>query len=254
MSARLWALLLILVALLTLPSGLGAQTGEGDDLVDDATVEPEPTQTPIIIIVTATPVPLERSAREVQVLQYGGGRGIGSSVRSFGYAFIVENPNPNLEANRVQYQVVVYDSDGSVVDTDSSTLAVLPPNSRTGVAGTIRLAEGVRVVSMDVQARAERYVPPVSRPIMTTQGARYLPDRSSPRVTGVLTNPLGTAVQSVRASAVLYGPGDTIIGGGFANVPFIPAGGQAATDVSVHSSTAPTRVELYGNLTLASLQ
>ncbi len=60
-------------------------------------------------------------------------------------------------------------------------------------------------------------------------------------------------LKEIRVSAIAYDKAGNIIGAGSTYLDFVPAGGQAAVEVSVTTSAEPDRVELYPTLSFLTL-
>jgi hypothetical protein len=157
----------------------------------------------------------------------------------------------------VEYQVVAYDARGAVIATDDHFLEAILPGEQLGVAGDLLVPPEATVASIDVQLKANETlpfdgnVPEGTRSPLGSTGVTYQ-DGYVPTVTGMITNALDTDVTEVVVHAVAYDAQGAIIGGGMTYVAFIPAGGKAAAEVYVTTSSRPARVELYPTVTIAS--
>ena len=171
--------------------------------------------------------------------------GFGQDGSQMGVAFIVENPNPGHTFESSQYQIAAYDANNTVVETESGYVTLLLPGQRAGIATTMFLNEGVTVARVDVQLKAGRAQPSEPVPTFTVDAVTYMPEEYFPKVTGTITSPYQQDLENIRVSAVAYDAAGQIIGGGFTFVDFVPAGGQAAVEVSVTTAGPPASVELY---------
>lgn len=196
-----------------------------------ATEEPEPTPTP--------------APQALNVIAKGFGQG---EYGSLGFGFIVENPNPGLAVEDSRYQVAVYDANGTVIGTDSSYITVLFPGQKLGIAGQVFLPDGATAASIDVQVKPGQYEPFDPVPTFTTENVQYVGDQYFPKVTGIVKSPYQKDLEHIRVSAIAYDANGAIIGGGFTFLDFVPAGGQAAAEVSVTTTGAPASVEMYPSI------
>lgn len=180
-------------------------------------------------------------------------QGFGQDGIAVGVGFVVENPNQNLAIERSQYQIAGYDSSGRVLKTGSGYVERLEPGERLGIGNNLYLPDGTPMTRLEVQLQPSKVIPAAKRsPLLTATNITYLPDRYVPKVTGTIQNTQPKDQTFVRVSALLYDTGGRIIGAGFTYVDFIPANGQAATEVSVEVAWQPTRVELWPSRTSLS--
>ena len=180
-------------------------------------------------------------------------QGFGQSARQVGYAFLVQNPNPNFSIESMEYQATAYAADGRVLSSNSGYVEVLLPNQQLGVGDSIYVPEGAQVKSLEVQVRSTKFTKSDALTTLTTEKVTYVADRFSPKVTGVVKSPYSKDVKNIRANAVAYDASGKIIGGGFTYIDFVPANGQAAVEISVKTSENPVKVEIYPVLSALSI-
>ncbi|MBX5444564.1 hypothetical protein [Sphaerobacter sp.] len=231
-------------ALSSTPSGPQASGDTGAATTEPtptATVAPSPTTAPKPTTAPApTPAP-----QALAILAKGFGQG---EYRSASYAFIVENPNSGLAVEDSQYQVAVYDANGTVIETDSGYITILFPGEKLGIASSLFLPDGTEIDRLDVQVKPGRFEPFDQRPEFATENVNYVPDDYFPKVTGIVKSPYQKDLENIRVAAIAYDEAGNIIGGGFTYLDFVPANGQAAVDVSITTSGVPAKVELYATL------
>jgi hypothetical protein len=201
-----------------------------------ATPTPALEPTPTVPPPTPTPAP-----QNLTIVAHG----FGQDERSVGYAFIVENPNSGLAVVNSRYQVAAYDASGIVLTTDSGYIPIVLPGERLGIASDFYLNEGQVVDRVEVQVRTGDFEPLDVTSLFTTENVAYIADEYFPKVTGVVVSSATRDLESIRISAVAYDEAGNIIGGGFAYLDFVPAGGRAAVEASITTSAPPARVELY---------
>jgi hypothetical protein len=181
-------------------------------------------------------------------------QGFGRDGRSLGYAFVVENPDPQLAVENSQYQVAVYDADGVVVETDSDYVELLLPGRRFGIAGTVFLDQGITVSKIEVQLSEGAHVASSQIPTFAIDSVTYHRGEYTSRATGVVKNPYDRDVTDLYVSAVAYDAAGEVIGGGFTYLNFILANGATGVKVNITSASDAevASIELYAMLSALS--
>jgi hypothetical protein len=169
-----------------------------------------------------------------------------------GYGFIVQNPNTALAMQQLSYQVGAYDAVGNVLTTGSHFVELLLPGQRLGVGGDLFVPDGTVAARVDVQLLQGTYIAAGPAQPFATERVTFVPDAYFPKVTGVVRSPYQQAITNLRLGALTYNASGKIIGGGYTYLPFVPAGGQAAAEVSVVTAGTPARSELYAAVTILS--
>jgi hypothetical protein len=211
---------------------------------------PEPTPEPTLPPPTPTPEPLPtRVPTPVPAQLRLIDQGFGQDETQMSYAFIVTNPNPELLAQAVRYQVAAYDANGVVLATDTDTIAQIGPGQNAGVAEVLTLAPNLVVARIEVLLRPGQFVrsPPLQT-LTVTNGAFVVGD--PPNATGLIQNSFDRDLIDVTVIGIVYDDAG-IIGGGSNVVPFIPAQGQAPVSVPVATNLIGTRVAFWVNLVTA---
>lgn len=236
----------------------GSDVIEGTSIQTEA-VEKEPVSTskPVEIKPTATkkptkvpPTPTIKPEDLVIIAQ-----GFGQDEQEVGYGFILENPNQNLAFENSKYQIAAYDSNDTVVETESSYIELILPGQKLGIGGSIYLDEGVTVAKIVVQINAGDAEVVEETPIFTTDHIVYREGDWYSRVIGIINNPFDIAVADLRVSAVAYNTAGEIIGGGFTFLNFVSPLGKTGVELSVTSAGDVASVELYPVLSsLSSLR
>lgn len=204
------------------------------------TAQPEPTQP------TASPTPFQPPTREPTPVPASiviVAQGFGQRPAKVSYGFVVENPNPNLMAQNIRYQVAAYDAAGTVLLTDSDTITQVGPGQQMGVGKELSLASNLVVTRIDVLIRPGQFVQSPPLQLLEVSNAAFV-DGEPPNVTGVLTNPLARDLADLTIVGIAYDDVG-IVGGGTAVLPFAPAGGQAPVSVPVVTSQQVTRIQFF---------
>ncbi len=205
-----------------------------------AIVPPTPTEPP------ASPTPFQPPTREPTPMPEAlvvVAQGFGQRPGEVSYAFVVSNPNPDLMAQRVRYQVAVYDASGIVLATDTDEIAQIGPGQQMGVAKQLSLAASLVVARIDVLVRPGQYVSAPPLQLLEVTNAAFV-DGDPPNLTGILHNPLARDLADFTVIGIAYDDFG-IIGGGSVVLPFVPASGQAPVSIPLITDQQATRVEFY---------
>lgn len=208
-----------------------------------ATATLEPTLPPLTPTLapppTRAPTPRPVALRVVD-------QGFGQTAGRMSYAFVVNNPNPDLLAQSVRYQVAVYDPAGVVIATDNDIIMAIGPGQELGVAKDLSIAGELAVARIEILLRPGQFVrsPPLQT-LSVTNGA--IIGSGQPSVTGIVSNTFNRDLIEVKVIGIIYD--DTgIIGGGSSVLPFVPAQGQAAVSIPVVTGQSATRVAFWVEL------
>jgi hypothetical protein len=171
--------------------------------------------------------------------------GFGQDGQEIGYSFIVENPNLNFAIENSEYQIAAYDSNNTVVETDSGYIEIVLPEQALGIAGSLYADEGVKVSKIEVQLKQGDPEQTDSLPLFIVDATTYFPDEYFSSVTGRITNPFDRDLKDLRVSAILFDEAGEIIGGGYTYLNFILANSSTGVDVSVVSDGEVNSIEIY---------
>lgn len=214
--------------------------------------EPAPAPTPFAIptptpfptlppLPTATPVPAFTGA-PVVLLGQGFGRGTGNvSSREVGYAFLVNNPNSDLTALDVGYQLVLYDASGMAVGTDQGLVRRVLPGQRLGIGNRLYASADAMPVRLETRLTTGGFTREPAPVALVGEAATY----RDGRVSGDIRNDADSTAPLTLVSAITYDAAGQIVGGGSGQVVTVPANGRVAVEVPVVTTGVPQRVELY---------
>lgn len=231
-------------------------------LTRTTTPTPPPATSPAAVNPLPSPSPAmanvaPRNADPPRITKHGFGeehlRRSDQLTKRYGFAFFVENPNADVVIAHSDYQVIAYDSVGSVLKTTEGTIPLLWPEERTGIANTFEVDRSYMVARIEVNIEPRRYAHVTRVPDWTADNISYIEEQPFAKVTALIRSTFTQPAHDVRASAVLYDANDQIIGGGYTYIDFVPVSGQAAVEIPVVSSARPTRVEVYPKLSTLSL-
>jgi hypothetical protein len=202
------------------------------------TVRPSSTRTPTPIrlpaILTGTPT-------HVQVK---------TQVNVF---FSVNNPNSDLATSSIPYQVTAFDVTGSVITTHSAYINTIFPGETQPVVDSFAVEPGQTVAKIDIRLNSHRFeATQSSAPLFISSQVTFYPN-TNPIVTAIIKNKNDDEFYDLKVMAILYNANETIIGGGYTYLNFLPGDGQSAVKVYVKNTATPARVELYTTLSSLSL-
>lgn len=229
------------------PSATAAATSSATATSTQApTPSPEPTLPPPTVTPfqppTREPTPVPASVAIVA-------QGFGQRTGLVSYAFVVSNPNPNLLAQNIRYQVAAYDAAGIVLLTDTDTIARVGPGQQMGVAKELALASNLVVTRIDVLLRPGQFIQAPPLQMLQVSNAAFV-DGDPPNMTGILANPLNRDLVDLAIVGIAYDDVG-VIGGGSAILPFAPAGGQAPVSIPAVTSLQATRIEFFAAIDAA---
>lgn len=221
-----------------------------------ATVAPTATATasatPAPTLPPPSPTPFQPPTREptpVPAPMVIVAQGFGQRPGVASYAFVVSNPNPNLLAQNVRYQVAAYDAAGVVLLTDTDTIPLIGPGQQTGAAKQLPLDTNLVITRIEVLLRPGQYVQAPPLQMLQVANTAFI-QGNPPNMTGILTNSLSRDLADLDIVGIAYDD-QGIIGGGTVELPFAPAGQQVPVSIPVITSLAATRVEFYAPVNAA---
>jgi hypothetical protein len=218
-------------------------------VMDEGTAEPNlaPTNTaePTPLPPTATPQP-----EPLTVIAQGFGLMEG---RSFGYGFIVENPNQEFAFESSEYEITAYDANGASVTVITDRTGSILPGQKLGVAGTDYFNEEVSVAKIEVKftqgkAYSIQSLPPVTVVPLTADKVTLIPSQSQYEtnlVSAVVTNPSDMVISYTQVSFIAYNDAGEIIGGGYDSVGMVPAKSAVGVHTQLIASGEVAKVEMY---------
>lgn len=159
------------------------------------------------------------------------------------YAFVVSNPNTDVTAQNLLYQMAAYNEQGVVLTTDSGTIASVGPGQQLGVANEVLLSPQLVVSRIDLVLRQGTFLEGASSPQLPVDQPAFVPGQP-PSLTGIVKNPGNQDLADITVVGIAYQDG-AIVGGGTTKVTFVPAQGQAAFSMPVATSGEPDRVEFF---------
>jgi hypothetical protein len=197
---------------------------------------------------TAAPV------REVQITGNGFTQlppdSIGNSYLSYGV--VVQNPSDEI-ATRVSLNVAFYNDAGVVVKAANPSIDVILPG-QTAAYGEMLEATGA--TRMEVQALVGSWQTPTGTVgAFTASGVTTTPqDYLGLQTNATLSSTFAKDLKEVVAVAIYRDGNGTIVGGDRTFVDFVPAGGQAAVEITALSQLPPpAATEVYAELSNLSL-
>ena len=250
---RVWIALALAVAAIVV---IVAIASGGDDTSEKARQASGKTHTSVVsndtpIVTTPTTEPAKH---EVTITGNGFTQlppdSIGNSYASYGV--IVQNPSDDI-ATRVSLNVAFYNDAGVVVKADNPTIDVILPGQTAAYGESMQVAGATR---MEVQALVGSWeTATATTGAFTASGvSTTVRDYLGLQTNATLSSTFAKDLKSVVAVAIYRDPGGAIVGGDRTFVDFVPAGGQAAVEItSLSDVPAPAGTEVYAELSNLSL-
>ncbi len=166
---------------------------------------------------------------------------------------VVENPSDDI-AERVSLNVAFYNDAGVVVKADNPTIDVILPGQSAAYGDEHpgrRARPAWRCRCWSARGNRPRRRPVRSPPSgVTTEPQSY----GGLQTNATLSSTFAKDLKDVVAVAIYYDGNGAIIGGDRTFVDFVPAGGQAAVEItSFNDLPTPARTDVYGELSNLSL-
>jgi hypothetical protein len=250
---RLWlavaAAAVAIIVIIAVASG-------GDDTNEKAKQASGNTHTSVVrndtpVVTTPTTV---RVQHEVQITGNGFTQlppnSIGTSYVSYGV--VVQNPSDDI-ATRVSLNVAFYNDAGVVVKAESPSIDFILPGQTAAYGDDIQVAGATR---MEVQALVGTWeTATTTTGAFTASGVSTTPrDYLGLQTNATLSSTFAKDLKEVVAVAIFRDGSGAIVGGDHTFVDFVPAGGQAAVEISSFTDLpAPAATEVYGQLSNLSL-
>lgn len=215
-----------------------------------ATAVPQvaPTEPPLPTQQSPTAIPQKTATPVPEDLKLAA-RGLGQERQQVAYAFEIENPNLGFAVESSQYQIAVYDKDGTVLKSDSGYIELLLPGQKFGIAGSAYLDNADQIADhVEVQVKPGEYTATEAQPGFRADKVTYAKGTYSSKVTGVIKSPYKQDTSEVKAYALAYDSKGALIGGGYTYINFIPAEGQAPVEISVITSGEPATVQVFASV------
>jgi hypothetical protein len=231
------------------------QDGQGDvaaSLTDTPlpTDTPSPTNTPLPTDTptsTSTPTPTSTpmpTLRDLAIVEQGVTQ-IGTTVV---YAFVMHNPSTTVSLHDAMYQIDLYDSTDTLVQSDEVTISLQLPDQFLGMAKQIELDQTAEISRMEVMPTSGSFNKADANeplPLFTTESVGFL-DSSLTTAIGMVNNPYPQEITNVQVSAIAYNEQEEIVGGGNMLVPSIPANDQLLVEIPLTIASRPNGgVTLY---------
>lgn len=249
--------LIVLGAVIVL-AVIGYLAGGGDPVADTPTASDEtPRPTP-----TATARPSARQtarptatplARADLVLADSGFTAFGAGDDYGSYAVIVENPNEEWVAQRVDIQVTFYDAAGVILGVENEFLFAILPGGRGALGRTAFDAGTATRMEVNIQQPGEANwikVEPASTGGYTFENVNTSRDEfGGHTTTGVIRSSFEADQENVEVVAVYRNSAGAIVGGDFTFVDLVPGEGQSTFEVNTFVTFGDlAQTEMYADL------
>lgn len=227
--------------------------------VEDPTPEPleEPTEAPV-------EEPAEDPVQDTDNFQIGdvGGLIVQENRQwiqgdySVFVAFFIENPDDELIYKDVSYEITLYGSDGSELDTYYESIRWVFPDAPTAVVADVYLAdESVEVDYVSVTMSYGELIAPegLYNPFVVDYVDHWPGDFFMDRATGSITNPEDDTYTDIRVSFIAYDDMGGIVGGGYTFVDFIPGNDTIGFSTLFDTYGDVASIEAFANFTYNTL-
>ena len=229
------------------PSAIG-DTGKPTSAPATAVPQVEPTEPPLPTQQSPTAIPQKTATPVPEDLKLAA-EGLGQERQQVAYAFEIENPNLGFAVESSQYQIAVYDKDGTVLKSDSGYIELLLPGQKFGIAGSTYLDNADQIADhIEVQVKPGEYTASEAQPSFTADKVTYTKGTYNSKVTGIIKSPYKQDTSEVKAYALAYDGKGALIGGGSTYINFIPADGQAPVEISVITSGEPATIQVFASV------
>lgn len=166
------------------------------------------------------------------------------------FAFVVENPNPNLALANMQFQAVAYDASETILGTGTVDIGVLFPGERRAISSSnwLEVPESSTVtrISVEIIRSAEAQISKQRGSPFTTEKVTYFSGYAYSRITGVIRNTLNADISNIFVTAIAYDESGNIIGAGTDLLEsYLPADGSRPVIIRIQIVGEPAKVELY---------
>lgn len=171
---------------------------------------------------------------------------------TLGSGFLVQN-NTNDIIKGAEYNLTIYEDDGTVAQVASGIISLIWPGQTIGVSpGSVTLSEGANPTDFEVNViTGELADQEFSKNPLSIQNSTFVDDDLYPFVTVAIANAHNQDINNPYVTVILYDAADEIIGGGYTYPDPVPASGALTYDVYVTNATSgpPDRIEVFVSLT-----
>ncbi len=179
-------------------------------------------------------------------------QGFAQNGNLLAYGFEIENPN-NMAVSGNEFQILAFDAAGILAGNKKENIALLLPDQRLGIAGSLRLDDNQTITQIQLQITTGDILDLEVAPDLTIFGVNYRPSEFYNRVSGLLANEGDLDLEDIRISAIAYSSDSRIVGAGYTFLSFLPAGTKTGVDIVLTTSELIGRVELYPRVSLPTL-
>lgn len=208
------------------------EESQTDSEISSAIVE-KPTKAATEAPTEPPTIAITEEIKKLRLIDYGFGQD--GSLGS--YAFIIENPNQTFSIMNTQFQIAIFDENGTELNTDFPHIEhmdIILPGQIVGLAGSLDLDEGQLISKIEIQIQDgdPEIVDQMFK--LDSENTTYFKGEFRSSVTSLITNRSNTDLTNILVSAVLYDDDDNIIGGWFTYLDFLLA--NSATGIEIYLS------------------
>jgi hypothetical protein len=244
-----------LLVLLFLLGGLLLLTGCGSASTSSPAVTVTVTAAASSSTASETPAPQVSGAAAIKFVDAGFTEDKSSGTPAVGYGLVLQNTSPGQDATDVQVTVNFLDPSGTIVQTDSQTVTVIPANSRFYLGGECfpsahdQLSTVKAIIVPGGWQNASAKLPEITN-------VRIESSDLGPEVRGVVHNTTSATLSGgAQIGMVLFNAAGKVVGGGWTNLGNdLPAGASAAfasgsngVDDCSHAAISSAKVSVDGS-------
>ncbi len=170
------------------------------------------------------------------------------------YAFHIANPNADFGIQDSEYQIAVFDSNGTVLETDFGFINLILPSEETAIGSSIWLDEGLRAAELEVQINSGEPVILDSIPALSIATSRYFDEEFSQRATGILESQFGEYIEDIIVTVVAYDSEGNIVGSGYTYVDWIDPGESTGVESYITAVGEVASISMYPRTSFFSLE
>jgi hypothetical protein len=165
------------------------------------------------------------------------------------YAFMVSNPNSDVEFLDSHYDVAAYDASGAQIDQDSGAIYALFPGETLGIAGSLSGKVGQKAAKIEISTQPGTVQPSTDKNPLSVANVALQTSSSGQTAAAQVTNSSTTDQTLVPIAVIAYDAGGKIVGGGFGFLNRAPAGGGGSVKVDLTTSGQAAKVQMYAAYT-----
>jgi hypothetical protein len=163
-------------------------------------------------------------------------------------AFLVENPNPDVDLVRSEYQVLAYDKAGLTLSTRTVFIDLLPAGQKMAEVDTMIVKDTDTVDKIEIipSQPGESQAPTNPQRLLSAGQVKYTHYRDWDIVSGLIKNSQNQEMDELGVNALVFDANEQIIGAGKSDDSyFAPGNSQVPMAIRVETKGTVARAEFY---------